>query len=621
MASSASPSRRTSSRTPPTGTSTPRWLSGRGGRSPIRRRAVSASCRRTRSEPIRAPGDHGTGRPCRGRGPLYGRTWLNPYTNPVDPADKAALTPHTCAIASPSTLASFTPRSLTFDQFLGKWMLVGTGSAGPRGIYYSLSDDLVSWSAQQLAHDHPRYADRDRPGVTSELHGSRRSALARLRVLVDPRSIGPECELRPSRPDAVPVHDPLQPGLLGAAGGRRSQRDLRAGRLAGPRPGSDHVPTGLRATQRRDAAAGALAVAFEQCTAPNREHAAPLAVGSCYPPRQASRRLTVGTVSANGRLRTRSARFAMTSCRQTCGSPSRRRTCAAAAICRLHGRAEGRSVTAHNRLRQWRPAEHTLARLRTSAFPVTMPCTTTADMTVGSTCAITTTANALVPGAMTAGERAIWQLGTSGLRRWRHLSCRRLRRVALRGSGHLRAVSEASFSTLLLPPCAETSEHFITSSRLLRMTRSARRRLSTSRKVSGSTKPSRANAEAFDRAVEEVTRVTARLLDRARRGGAAEGPRARGRGERASSARRLPRKRSRNSRRLKPPQSDASSDRQQVPDPTEGATSRGPSRHHRAGRAARSRWAPPRSRAPLPTVARRAARAPPDSAARAHLPR
>jgi hypothetical protein len=32
------------------------------------------------------------------------------------------------------------------------------------------------------------------------------------------------------------------------------------------------------------------------------------------------------------------------------------------------------------------------------------------------------------------------------------------------------------------------------------------------RKVSGSTKPSRANAEAFDRAVDEVTAVTTRLL-------------------------------------------------------------------------------------------------------------
>lgn len=34
------------------------------------------------------------------------------------------------------------------------------------------------------------------------------------------------------------------------------------------------------------------------------------------------------------------------------------------------------------------------------------------------------------------------------------------------------------------------------------------------RKVSGSTKPSKANAEAFDRAVDEVAEVTSRLLGR-----------------------------------------------------------------------------------------------------------
>ena len=33
------------------------------------------------------------------------------------------------------------------------------------------------------------------------------------------------------------------------------------------------------------------------------------------------------------------------------------------------------------------------------------------------------------------------------------------------------------------------------------------------RKISGTTKPSRANAEAFDRAVEAVTNATTRLLD------------------------------------------------------------------------------------------------------------
>jgi hypothetical protein len=33
------------------------------------------------------------------------------------------------------------------------------------------------------------------------------------------------------------------------------------------------------------------------------------------------------------------------------------------------------------------------------------------------------------------------------------------------------------------------------------------------RKISGTTKPSRANIEAFDRAVEEIAEVSARLLD------------------------------------------------------------------------------------------------------------
>ena len=33
------------------------------------------------------------------------------------------------------------------------------------------------------------------------------------------------------------------------------------------------------------------------------------------------------------------------------------------------------------------------------------------------------------------------------------------------------------------------------------------------RKISGTTKPSRVNAEAFDRAVEEITAASARLLD------------------------------------------------------------------------------------------------------------
>jgi hypothetical protein len=40
-----------------------------------------------------------------------------------------------------------------------------------------------------------------------------------------------------------------------------------------------------------------------------------------------------------------------------------------------------------------------------------LPCTATADTTVGSTCALSTTYDALVPGAVTEARRSIWALG------------------------------------------------------------------------------------------------------------------------------------------------------------------------------------------------------------------
>ena len=43
-------------------------------------------------------------------------------------------------------------------------------------------------------------------------------------------------------------------------------------------------------------------------------------------------------------------------------------------------------------------------------FPVTMPCTATASTSVGATCGVATTLDAVTPGAVTAGARAIWEL-------------------------------------------------------------------------------------------------------------------------------------------------------------------------------------------------------------------
>jgi hypothetical protein len=44
-------------------------------------------------------------------------------------------------------------------------------------------------------------------------------------------------------------------------------------------------------------------------------------------------------------------------------------------------------------------------------FSVTVPCVPTSDPAVGSTCSVDTTADAVTPGLIAEGKRAIWELG------------------------------------------------------------------------------------------------------------------------------------------------------------------------------------------------------------------
>ena len=44
-------------------------------------------------------------------------------------------------------------------------------------------------------------------------------------------------------------------------------------------------------------------------------------------------------------------------------------------------------------------------------FPTTFACAATADTGIGATCSISTSFNAITPGVVIEGERAVWQLG------------------------------------------------------------------------------------------------------------------------------------------------------------------------------------------------------------------
>ena len=197
------------------------------------------------------------------------------------------------------------------------------------------------------------------------------------------------------------------------------------------RPGTS--PTGnpiLRGYARPKAATPlytSLVPAYEECTAPNRAHQAPLSFNSCNPPTQTSHFATVGTPDANsqpaksvgslkllaigevpintgnGNQSDITIDFSLTDVRDKT-TPANDYTGG------LRAKAELQITDRQNTPYPGGPGPGTVVPI---SFEFNVPCATTpSDSTVGSTCALSTTANTLVPGQVLERQRAIWQLGT-----------------------------------------------------------------------------------------------------------------------------------------------------------------------------------------------------------------
>jgi hypothetical protein len=154
-----------------------------------------------------------------------------------------------------------------------------------------------------------------------------------------------------------------------------------------------------------------LVPAFQACTAANRTHGAPLAFGSCAPPVQASAQLTVGTPDAPGNgAAANSVGFvnykALASDVRLTASITDVRLKATLAdyAGQLQVDSTVRITDRLNGPSQTEPATGT-----DTNFPVTVPCATNGT-TVGSTCSVVTTFNAVTPGAIVANVRSIWEL-------------------------------------------------------------------------------------------------------------------------------------------------------------------------------------------------------------------
>lgn len=164
----------------------------------------------------------------------------------------------------------------------------------------------------------------------------------------------------------------------------------------------------------------ALVPGYQECTGGNRQHGGPLNVLSCNPPNQSSGVLTVGTGDANGfsPQSISSARFIVKPGDfQITASVTDVRCLATNTACPGgSGSAYTGKVLVQNQLRitdkyNGSPANESAT---TEDFPLQVPVTCAfVSSTIGGACNITTTMNALITGAVTAGQRANWELGNT----------------------------------------------------------------------------------------------------------------------------------------------------------------------------------------------------------------
>jgi glucose/arabinose dehydrogenase len=153
-----------------------------------------------------------------------------------------------------------------------------------------------------------------------------------------------------------------------------------------------------------------LVPAYQPCTAPNRMHGAPLAYGSCAPPAQSSGTLTVGTPDANGSAASSSGYALFRALTGDVGlelsvTDVRRRSDLADYTGELQAATALRITDKEN------GGVNTAGTVTDTPYTARVPCQTTTQSTIGSTCSLSTTADALVAGTVKPSLRTIWELG------------------------------------------------------------------------------------------------------------------------------------------------------------------------------------------------------------------
>jgi Tol biopolymer transport system component len=163
-------------------------------------------------------------------------------------------------------------------------------------------------------------------------------------------------------------------------------------------------------------------VAYKPCTSPNDQHGAPLVVDSCSPPQQSSDYLTVGTLDANGQA-AKSVGFLRADAKADNPSTPANEAdlwlwTSATDVRNQSDLSDYTGEISVTMLRRITDKYNTpspdggtgAATTQDVPLSITVPCASTEDTTVGSTCELQTSAQVLVPGQVQANARSNWEL-------------------------------------------------------------------------------------------------------------------------------------------------------------------------------------------------------------------
>jgi glucose/arabinose dehydrogenase/PKD repeat protein len=164
----------------------------------------------------------------------------------------------------------------------------------------------------------------------------------------------------------------------------------------------------------------ALVPAYAACTSGNRTHGPPLAHPSCAPPVRTSSHLTVGTPDANGAAAGSVGNVKIGAIPGIVPTPEDEADVSIALVLgdvrstgTLADYAGEVQLRAGMKLtdRGSGTAANEPATVQDLVVPVTAPCSPTPDPDAGSRCSVVTSLDAVLPGAVSEGTRAIWETG------------------------------------------------------------------------------------------------------------------------------------------------------------------------------------------------------------------